>query len=235
MSDSAHQEHRKLASAEAAAFAQVIVAGGPAAPAAVALFGESSSSKSLFIDRVMSTIGKLAKEPVPGQGRLALVRFSALPSEQGQLWAHFVEHLFAELKLGSATAEPTSDTDPLAAQLTTVFKLDDQAKRVLRARERVTRAEAAMDRARDAYEAIYGKPVRSEEVVKEDVAREIFEGRLSADKSKLTRFARDLGVRTLNEQSLRALIAEASTRLGRTRMLASSLIAIAKRRPLIFL
>ena len=236
MSDSAHQEHRKLASAEAAAFAQVIVAGGTAAPASTALFGESSSSKSLFIDRVVTTINKLTKgEPIPGQGRFETVRFSALPSEQGQLWAHFVEHLFAELKLGSASAETTNDSDPLAAQLTTVFKLDDQAKRVMRARERVVRAEEAMERARLAYEAIYGKPVRSAETVGADVTKEIFAARLSGDKPKLARFARDLGVRGLNEESLIALIADANTRLGRTRMLASSLLSIAKRRPLIFI
>ncbi|MEJ0004065.1 MAG: P-loop NTPase fold protein [Pararobbsia sp.] len=235
MSDSAHQEHRKLSSAEAAAFAQVIAAGGPAAPAAVALFGESSSSKSLFIDRLIATIGKLAKEPIPGQGRLATVRFSALPSEHGQLWAHFVEHLFAELKLGSATAELTSETDPLAAQLTAVFHLDDQAKRVLRARERVTRAEAAMERARLAYEAIYGKPIRNADKVRSDVTQEIFQARLSADKPKLARLARDLGVRTLDEDSLRMLMAEARLLFGRARMLAVSLMSIAKRRPLIFL
>jgi len=236
MNDSAHHEHRKLASAEAAAFAQVIVAGGPASPASVALFGESSSSKSLFIDRFISTINKLTKgEPPPGQGRFATVRFSALPSEHGQLWAHFVEHLFAELKLGSAGAEATSDADPLAAQLTAVFKLDDQAKRVLRARERVARAEVAMERAREAYEKIYGKPVRSAEKVSADVTGEIFAGRLKNDKSKLARFGRDLGVRNMNEDTMRALMAEASTRLGRTRMLASSLISIVKRRPLIFL
>src|ERR1700744_2240153 len=201
MNESAHQEHRKLAAAEAAAFAQVIVAGGPASPASIALFGESSSSKSLFIDRFVTTINRLTQgEPPPGQGRFVTVRFSALPSEHGQLWAHFVEHLFAELSLGSASAETTSESDPLAAQLTSVFKLDDQAKRVLRARERVARAEAAMERAREAYEKIYGKPVRSAEKVSADVTHEIFAERLKNDKTKLMRFARDLGARGVSEE-----------------------------------
>jgi hypothetical protein len=235
MSESTHHEHRKLAAAEAAAFAQVIVAGGPASPASIALFGESSSSKSLFIDRLLTTINRLTHgDPAPGQGRFVTVRFSALPSEHGQLWAHFVEHLFAELKLGSAGAESTHESDPLAAQLMDVFKLDGQAKRVLRARERVARAEAAMERAREAYETIYGKPVRSAERVSAEVTSEIFAGRMKNDKAKLLRFARDLGVRTVSEDVLRSLMADASTRVGRTRMLASSLISIVKRRPLIF-
>jgi hypothetical protein len=236
MNESAHQEHRKLAAAEAAAFAQVIVAGGPASPASVALFGESSSSKSLFIDRLVTTMNRLTQgEPPPGQGRFATVRFSALPSEHGQLWAHFVEHLFAELSLGSAGAETTSESDPLATQLANVFKLDDQAKRVLRARERVARAEAAMDRAREAYEKIFGKPVRSAEKVSADVTSEIFAERLKNDKTKLARFARDLGARGVSEDALRALMSEAATRVGRTRMLATSLISIVKRRPFIVL
>ncbi|CAB3784994.1 P-loop NTPase fold protein [Pararobbsia alpina] len=236
MNESTNHERRKLAAAEAAAFAQVIVAGGPAAPASVALFGETSNSKSLFIDRVVSTIGRLTEgEPAPGQGRFVTVRFSPLPSEHGQLWAQFIEHLFAALKLGSAGAEATNDADPLAAQLTSVFKLDDQAKRVLRARERVTRAEAAMERAREAYEKIYGKPVRSAEKVSVDVTSEIFAARLKNDKAKLVRFARDFGVRTMSEDVLRSLMADASTRIGRARMLASSLMSIVKRRPLIVL
>jgi hypothetical protein len=236
MNESAHQEHRKLAAAEAAAFAQVIVAGGPASPASIALFGESSSSKSLFIDRFVTTINRLTQgEPPPGQGRFVTVRFSALPSEHGQLWAHFVEHLFAELSLGSASAETTSESDPLAAQLTSVFKLDDQAKRVLRARERVARAEAAMERAREAYEKIYGKPVRSPEKVSADVTSEIFAERLKNDKTKLMRFARDLGARGVSEEVLRSLMNDASSRVGRTRMLATSLISIVKRRPFVVL
>jgi KAP family P-loop domain len=235
MSESTHHEHRKLAAAEAAAFAQVIAAGGPASPASIALFGESSSSKSLFIDRLVSTMNRLTQgEPAPGQGRFVTVRFSALPSEHGQLWAHFVEHLFAELQIGSASAETSSEADPLAAQLMGVFKLDDQAKRVLRARERVARAEASMERAREAYEKIYGKPVRSAERVSAEVTSEIFADRMKKDKAKLLHFARDLGVRTVNEDVLTLLMADASTRVGRTRMLASALISIVKRRPLVF-
>lgn len=241
MSDSAHQQHRKLASAEAAAFARVIVAGGPAAPASIALFGESASSKGLFVDRVITKIRELTKdaqaahEMPQGQGRLAVVRFHPLPGEQGQLWGQVVEHLFAELKLAPVQTADSTQADPLAVQLTRTFKLDDQAVRVMRARERVTRAEESLERARLAYEAIYGKRVRNEDTVASEVTSDIFTQHLTADKPRLARFSRDLGVRNMDVDTLKSLMADASTRVGRARMLASSLITVARRRPLIFL
>ncbi|HTJ94184.1 MAG TPA: P-loop NTPase fold protein [Pararobbsia sp.] len=243
MSDSAHQQHRKLASAEAAAFARVLVAGGPAAPASIALFGDSASSKGLFVDRVMSKIRELTQDELagttsaanaPAQGRLAVVRFHPLPGEQSQLWGHFVEHLFSELKLGPVPAGEAVDADPLAAQLTHTFKLDDQAVRVMRARERVARAEEGLERARQAYESIYGKRIRNDETVTSEVTQEVFDKHLSADKTRLARFSRDLGVRNMDVATIQSLMADASTRFGRMRMLASSLITVARRRPLIF-
>ncbi|CAM2144326.1 KAP NTPase domain-containing protein [Pararobbsia alpina] len=242
MSDSAHQQHRKLASAEAAAFAKVIVAGGPAAPASIALFGDSASSKGLFVDRVITKIRDLTKDDPATQaadaqreGRFAVVRFHPLPGEPGQLWGTFVEHLFAELKLGPVQAGEAADADPLAAQLTHTFKLDDQAVRVMRARERVTKAEEGLERARQAYETIYGKRVRNEDTVAVEVTQGIFDKHLSADKPRLERFSRDLGVRNMDIATIKSLMSDASTRMGRARMLASSLVTIAKRRPLIFL
>ena len=241
MSDSAHQQHRKLASAEAAAFARVIVAGGPAAPASIALFGDSASSKGLFVDRVITKIHELTKDAqsaheMPGdQGRVAVVRFHPLPGEQGQLWGQVVEHLFSELKLAPVTTGDATQADPLAAQLTRTFKLDDQAVRVMRARERVARAEAGLERARLAYESIYGKRVRNEETVGVEVTNGIFTQHLTADKPRLARFSRDLGVRNMDVETIKSLMADASTRVGRARMLASSLVTVARRRPLIFL
>ncbi|RKP50228.1 P-loop NTPase fold protein [Pararobbsia silviterrae] len=235
MSDSAHQQHRKLASAEAAAFARVVVAGGPAAPASIALFSESPSSKGLFIDRVITKIRELTKDdPAPGEGRLAVVRYMPLPGDQGQLWGQIVEHLFSELKLAPARDGTAAHVDPLAEQITRAFKLDDQAVHVMRARERVARAEENLEKARKAYEDIYGKRVRDPETVTTDVTREVFGKHLAADKPRLARFGRDLGVRSMDEASIKSLMVDASSRVGRTRMLASSLIEIAKRRPLIF-
>lgn len=236
MSDSAHQQHRKLASAEAAAFARVIVAGGPAAPASIALFGESTSSKGLFVDRVVSKIKDLTRdEPAPGEGRLAIVRFVALPGDQGHVWGHFVEHLFAELKLTPALNGEKGVDDPLAAQLKHTFNLDDQAVRVMRARERVMRAEENLERARKAYEDIHGKRVRDADTVSVEVTQGVFDKHLASDKTRLTRFGRDLGVKSMDVASIKSLMVDASTRVGRARMLASSLITIARRRPLIFL
>ena len=235
MSDSAHQQHRKLASAEAAAFARVIVAGGPAAPASIALFSESNSSKGLFLDRVISRIRELtSEEPEPGEGRLAVVRFVAMAGEQNQLWGHLVEHLFTELKLGPVKPGESADVDPLVEQLTHTFKLDSQALIVMRARERVARAEESLERARQAYETIFGKRVRAPDTVTTEVTREIFDRHLAADKPRLARFGRDLGVRTMDVAAIQALMDDASTRVGRARMLASSLITVARRRPLIF-
>src|SRR6202000_2244816 len=69
--------------------------------------------------------------------------------------------------------------------------------------------------------------------VSADVTHEIFAERLKNDKTKLMRFARDLGARGVSEEVLRSLMNDASSRVGRTRMLATSLISIVKRRPFI--